>query len=74
MAGVQFRTLCRCLFKQIEILHIPRQYTLSLINFIINYQGIFQTNSSIHNTKNKNHLHRAMPTYLVFKKLHSMLA
>ena len=33
MAGVQPRTSCRSLFKQLEILLIPFQYTLSLTNF-----------------------------------------
>ena len=60
MAGAQPRTLCRSLLKQLEILPVPCQYILSLINFIMNYQEIFQKNSSVHsiNTKNKHHLHR----------------
>ena len=47
-------------YKQLVILPIPCQYLLSLINFIINNQVIFQTNSSMHNvnTRNKNHIHR----------------
>ena len=60
MAGTQPRTSCRSLFKQLEILHVPCQYILSLINFIINNQENFQTNASLHNinTRNKHHLHR----------------
>jgi hypothetical protein len=60
MAGAQMRTSCRSLFKQLEILPVPCQYILSLMNFI-NNQEIFQTNSSIHNisTSNKHHLHRS---------------
>jgi hypothetical protein len=40
IAGVQPRTSCRSLFKQLEILPPPCQDILSLINFIINYQEI----------------------------------
>jgi len=38
MDGAQHRTSCRSLFKQLEILPVPRQYMLSLMNFIINNQ------------------------------------
>ena len=44
MAGAQPRTPCRSQFKQSEILPVPCQYILSLVNFIINNQEIFQTN------------------------------
>jgi len=60
IAGAYHRTSCRRLFEQLEILPVPCQYTLSLMNLIINNWEIFQTNSSIHNinTRNKHHLHR----------------
>jgi hypothetical protein len=45
MAGVQLRTLCRTLLKQLDILPVPFQYILSLMSFSINNQEIFQTNS-----------------------------
>jgi hypothetical protein len=35
MAGAQPRTPYRSLFKQLEILSVPCQYILSLMNFII---------------------------------------
>ena len=59
MAGAQPITSCRSLFKQVQILPVPCQYILLLMNFVINNQEIFQTNSSIHNinTRNKHHLH-----------------
>ena len=59
MAGAQTRTSCRSPFPQLEILPVSCQYTLSLMNFIIINQAIFQTNSFIHNihTRNKHHLH-----------------
>jgi hypothetical protein len=39
-------------------------------------QEKIQTNLSVHNinTGNKHHLPRPMPTYFVFKKVHSLLA
>jgi hypothetical protein len=60
MTGVQPRTSCNSLLKQKEILPVPCQYTLSLMNISINNQEFFETNSSIHkiNTRNKHHLHR----------------
>jgi hypothetical protein len=70
MSGAQARALCRRLYKQFEILHLPCQYTLSLMNSIINNQENFQTNSSIHNidTRNKHHFIDNMSLYLVSKK------
>jgi hypothetical protein len=70
MVGAQPRTPCRCLFKKLEILPIPCQYIVSLMNFILNNQEHFQTNSSIHSTdtKNKHHLHRPNANLSSFKK------
>jgi len=70
MAGAQLRTSCRSLFKQLEILPVPCQYILSLMNFIINNQENFQTNSSIHsiNTGNKQHLHKPDANLSYFQK------
>ena len=63
-------------FKLVQFLSVPCQYTVSIRNFIINNQEIFQSYSCMHhiNARNKHHLHRQMPTYLVFKKVHFMLA
>jgi hypothetical protein len=44
LAGTQHKTFCRSLFKQLEILPVPCQYILLLMNFIINNQDILQTN------------------------------
>jgi len=49
MAGAQPITVYRSLFKQLEILPVPCQYILSLMNFIINNQEIFKTNSTVRN-------------------------
>jgi len=55
MTDAHPRTCCRSLFKQLEILPVPCQYILSLMNF-----WIFETDSSIHiiSTRNEYHLHR----------------
>jgi len=70
MAGVQPRISCRSLFKQLEILPVPFQYTLSLMNFIINNQEIFQIDSSLHNinARNKHRLHRPNANPSCFQK------
>jgi hypothetical protein len=70
MAGAQPRTSCRSLFKQLEILPVPCQYTLSLMNFIVSNQENFQTNSSMHNinTRNTCHPHRTNANLPYFQK------
>jgi len=70
MAGAQPRTSCRSLVKQLEILPVPCQCILSLMNFIINNQGFLQTDLSMHNinTKNKYHLHRPNANLSCFQK------
>jgi len=76
IAGAQLVTSCRSLLKELQILPVPYLCILSLMNFIISYQENFQTNASIHNinTRNNHHFHRPNPTYLVFKKVNSILA
>jgi hypothetical protein len=58
VASAQPSTSFRSLFKPLEILSFPCQYILSLMDFIVNNQENFQTDSSIHsiNTRNKHHL------------------
>jgi len=43
MAGAKPRISCKSLFKQLEILPVSCLYILSLRNFIISNQEIFQT-------------------------------
>jgi hypothetical protein len=71
MVGAQPKTPCRSLFKKLEILPIPCQYVFSLMNFILNNQEHFQTNSSIHSrdTRNKHHLHRPNVNLSCFQKI-----
>jgi len=70
MVAAQPRTSHNSLLKQSEILPVPCQCMLSLTSFIINYQDIFQINSSIHNinTRNKHHLHRPNANLSCFQK------
>jgi hypothetical protein len=49
MSAAQPRTSCRSLFKQLEVLPVPYQHIVSLMNFSVNNQGNFHTNSSSHN-------------------------
>jgi IS1 family transposase len=60
IAGVKPRTSCRNLFVNLEFLSLPCEYTFTLMNFVVNNQEHFQTNSVIHsvNTRNRDHLHR----------------
>jgi hypothetical protein len=58
IAGVKPRNSCRNLFKGLEILPLPCEYIFLLMNFIVNNQELFQTNSAAHsvNTRNKHQL------------------
>jgi hypothetical protein len=51
----------------VYLLYLP---TFSLLNFIINNQEHFQTNSSVHsvNTRDKHHLHRPVANLTCFQK------
>jgi hypothetical protein len=70
MAGTKPRNFCRSLFKKLEILPLSCQYIFSLMNFIVNYIELYQTNSAFHsvNTRNKNHLHRPTAYLSCFQK------
>ena len=70
MAGAQPGASCRSMFKQLEIIPVPCQSILSLMNCIINNQENFQTNSSIHNiNRRKKHiLHRTNANLSCFPK------
>jgi IS1 family transposase len=69
VVGAHPRTSCRSLFKKLEILPVPCQYIFSLMNFLVDNQENFQTNSSIHsiNTRNKHHLHRPIANLSCFQ-------
>jgi IS1 family transposase len=70
MVGAHPRTPCSSLFKKLEILPVPYQYIFSLMNFLINNQQNFKTNSSVHsiNSRNKHHLHRPVANLSCFQK------
>jgi len=63
MAAAQTTILCKSLFKESEILPVPCQYILSVMNFIINNQERFQTNSSIQNINTRNKHQTNSPTH-----------
>ena len=70
-AGVQPRTSRRSLFPQSKIVPVPTLHVLSFMNFNINNQGNFQTNSSMHNSnnkRNKHHHHRSSANLSCFQK------
>jgi hypothetical protein len=71
VVGVQPRTSCRSLLKQLEILLILFQYLVSLKSFIVTNQEIFLTDSSLHNinTMTEHHLpHRPDASLSCFQK------
>jgi hypothetical protein len=53
-----------------EILPLPCEYTFTLMNFVVNNQEHFQTNSAIHNvnTRDRDHLHRPTGNLSCFQK------
>jgi hypothetical protein len=73
MAGAEPRTSCTSLFKQRFSLFHANIYTLSSMNFNIDNQDNFQTNSSTHNinTSNKHHPHRPNANLSSFQKKRS---
>ena len=58
MSGAEPRASCRDLFRKLEILPVPCQYTLSLMLFIIDNPDNFQIGLEIHglHTRSKNQL------------------
>jgi hypothetical protein len=68
IAGVKSRYSCGNLFMSSEILLLSCEYIFTLMNFVVNNQEHFQTNSAIHsvNTRNRDHIHRpiASPSHL----------
>jgi hypothetical protein len=70
MAGVRSRCSCRGLFKKLDILPVPCQYIFSLMLFVVDNLGSFQTNVTVHglNTRNKMQLHRPVTNLSCFQK------
>jgi IS1 family transposase len=70
IAGVKPRNSCRILFMRLEILPFPCKYIFTLMNFVVNNQEHFHTNSTIHsvNTRNRDHLHRPTANLSCFQK------
>jgi IS1 family transposase len=70
IAGVKSRNSRRNIFMRVEILPVPCEYIFTSMNFDVNNQEIFQTNSTIHsvNTRNRDHLHRPNANLPCFSK------
>jgi hypothetical protein len=51
IAGCRSRGSCRDLFNNLKILPLPLQYTLSLLQFVVNNRDKFKLNSDVHNIK-----------------------
>jgi hypothetical protein len=70
MAGFRSRCSCRGLFKKLGILPVPCRYIFSLMTFVVDNLGSFQTNLTVHglNTRNKTQLHRPIANLSCFQK------
>jgi hypothetical protein len=70
MVAIKPQNSCRDLLKKLQILPLPFEYTLSILNFVISNQGHFQANSVVHgvNTRNKHHIHSPIANLTGFQK------
>jgi hypothetical protein len=70
IADVKSRNSYRNLFMSLEISPLPCEYIFTLMNFLVNNQEHFQTNSAIHsdNTRNRDYLHRPIANISCFQK------
>ena len=74
--GAQTRITCRSAFQQLEILPLSMSDILSLMIFSNDHQEVFEENTpfTILIQGINNNFIDPMPTYLVFKRVLSMLA
>jgi hypothetical protein len=70
ITGVKTRNSCRNIFMRLETLSFPCKYIFTLMNFVVNNQELFQTNSAIHSvkTRNRDHFHRPIAKRSYFQK------
>jgi hypothetical protein len=69
MAGVRSRCSCRGLFRKLDILRVPCQYIFTLMIFVVDNLGSFQTNlTAWFNTRNKTQLRRPVANLSCFQK------
>lgn len=70
MVGAGYRDSCRELFKELKILTLSSQYSLSLLLFVVQNRGYFTSNSSFHNinTRQKNDLHLPQVSLTMYQK------
>jgi len=61
MSGVGPRSLCRSLFRKLDILPIACLCILSLTLFVVDNQKDFLANAHVHNLDNRNKNHLYLP-------------
>jgi hypothetical protein len=76
ITSVKPRNWCSCLFNTLETLTLSCESVFSFMNFIVNSQEHFQTNSAIHsvNTRHRHDLHIPAAKLSCFSKVHATLA
>jgi hypothetical protein len=70
MIGVKSYNFCRDLFKRLELLTLPGEYTFSLTNFITSNKELLQTNADVHSvsTRYNHYLHKPTANLSCFQK------
>jgi hypothetical protein len=70
MTGSKPRTSRKPLFQSLGIMTVPSQYSLSLINFVLQNQERFTPNTEVHsfNTRNKLKLHKPVSSLTLHHK------
>jgi hypothetical protein len=68
--GARARDSCREYFKELNILPLQSQYTLTFVHFVIINKNQFGANSDIQsiNTRYKSHFHQPLPTLASYQK------
>ena len=70
MTGSGRRASCKALFQKLGILTIPSQYISSLMEFLLQNQGMFTSNIEIHNinTRNNSKLHKPISNLTIYQR------
>jgi hypothetical protein len=70
MSGAKPRNSFGSLLVRLGILPLPCEYVFSVMNFVVNNQEHFETNSAMHvvNIRKRNHLQRSLANLSCFKK------
>jgi hypothetical protein len=70
MMDVKSHNSYRALFKRLQILTLPCEHIISLINFITDKEKHFQNNAAVHsvNTRHGYYLHKSTDNFSCFQK------